>query len=70
MAKFLCNVVSEIWYNDLKNADTFYMKVTAIDIMFLLDANSGGLHALDMILLSMDMMQYYVQADGIPSSSS
>jgi hypothetical protein len=34
--------------------------------MVLLDANSGGLHALDMILLCTDMMQYYVQADGIP----
>jgi hypothetical protein len=34
--------------------------------MSLLDANSGGLHALDMILLHTDMMQYYVQADGIP----
>jgi hypothetical protein len=36
--------------------------------MSLLDANSGGLHALDMILLCKDMMQYYVQADGIPQS--
>ncbi len=38
----------------------------AIDIMSLLDANSGGLHALDMILLHVDIMQYYVQADVIP----
>jgi hypothetical protein len=41
-------------------------KVTAIDIMALLDANSEGFHALDMILLHTDMMQYYVQVDGIP----
>jgi hypothetical protein len=34
--------------------------------MSLLVANSRGLHALDMILLCTDMMQYYVQADGIP----
>jgi hypothetical protein len=34
--------------------------------MFLLNANSRGLHVLDMILLCTDMMQYYVQADGIP----
>ncbi len=66
MSKFLCNVINEIWYNDLKNANTFYTKATAIDIMSLLDANSGGLHALDMILLCMDMMQYYVQVNGIP----
>jgi hypothetical protein len=66
MSKFLRNVVDEIWYNDLKNADTFYTKLTAINIMALLDANSRGLHALDMIFLCTDMMQYYVQADGIP----
>jgi hypothetical protein len=64
--KFLCNVVDEIWYNDLKNANTFYTKVMAINIMSLLDVNSGGPHALDMILLCTDMIQYYVQADGIP----
>jgi hypothetical protein len=31
-----------------------------------LDANSGGLHALNMITLHTDMMQYYLQVDGIP----
>jgi hypothetical protein len=66
MSKFLSNVVNEIWYNNFKNADTFYTKVTAINIMSLLDANSGGIHALDMILLWIDMMQCYVQVDGIP----
>jgi hypothetical protein len=34
--------------------------------MSLLNANSEGLHALDMITLCTNMMQYYVQADGIP----
>ncbi len=34
--------------------------------MSLLDANSGGLHVHNMILLCTDMMQYYVQVDGIP----
>jgi hypothetical protein len=66
VAKFLRNVVDEIWYNDLKDAETFYTKVTAIEIMALLDANSGGLHTIDMISLRTNMMQYYVQADGIP----
>jgi hypothetical protein len=66
VAKFLRDVVDEIWYNDLKDADTFYTKVTAIDIMAFLDANSGGLHAVDMISLRTNMTQYYVQADGIP----
>ncbi len=66
IAKFLRDVVDEIWYNDLKDADTFYTKVTAINIMALLDAKSGGLHAVDMISLRTNMTQYYVQADGIP----
>jgi hypothetical protein len=34
--------------------------------MALLDANSGGLHAINMIILNTNMMQYYVQADGDP----
>ncbi len=66
VSNFLHDVVDEIWYNDLRNTNNFYMKVMAINIMVLLNANSGGLHALDMILLCTDMMQYYVQADGIP----
>jgi hypothetical protein len=66
VAKFLRDVVDEILYNDLKDADPFYTKVTAIKIMALLDANSRGLHAVDMISLHTNMMQYYVQVDGIP----
>ena len=65
-ARFLRKVVDEVWYNDLKDADTFYTKVTALEIISFLDANSGGLHAIDMISLRTNMHQYYVQADGIP----
>ncbi len=65
MSKCLHKVVDEVWYNDLKNADNFYTKVMAID-KSLLNATSGGLHALDMILLCTDMMQYCVQVDSIP----
>jgi hypothetical protein len=65
-AKFLHNVVNEVWYNNLKEADTFYTKVTALEIMAFLDLNSGGLHAVDMISLRTNMHQYYTQADGIP----
>ncbi len=65
-AKFLRDVVNEVWYNDLKDANTFYTKVTALEIMAFLDLNSGGLHAVDMISLCTNMHQYYTQADGIP----
>ncbi len=65
VAKFLHDIIDEVWYKDLKDAETFYTKVTALEIMALLDANSGGLHDVDMILLCTNMHQYYVHADGI-----
>ena len=64
--QFLCNVVNKIWYNNLKNAKTFYTKVTVLEIMAYLDANSGGLHAINVISLRLNMTQYYFQPDGIP----
>jgi hypothetical protein len=65
-AKFLREVVNEVWYNDLKDVNTFYTKVTAREIIAFLNANSGGLHAIDMISLRTNMHNYYTQADGIP----
>ncbi len=65
-AKFLRKVVDKVWYNDLKDADTFYTKVLALKIMAFLNANSGGLHTIDMITLYTNMHGYYVQANGIP----
>ncbi len=65
-AKFLREVVDEVWYNNLKDADTFYPKVTARKIISFLDTNSGGLHAIDMISLRTNMHNYYTQANGIP----
>jgi hypothetical protein len=64
--KFLRKVVNEVWYNDLKDANTFYTKVTACKIIAFLDANSGGLHAIDMIALRTNVHNYYTQAEGIP----
>jgi hypothetical protein len=58
--------VDETWYANLKDADTFYTKVLAIEIMAFLDANSGGLHAVNMLTLRTNMHGYYAQADGIP----
>ncbi len=40
--------------------------MTARKIIAFLDANSGGLHAIDMISLHTNMHNYYTQADGIP----
>jgi hypothetical protein len=66
IAKFLLNIVDKIWYNDLKDAKNFYTKVTALAIMAHLNANSGGLHAINMISLHLNVTHYCIQADGIP----
>jgi hypothetical protein len=65
-SKFLRETDDKVWYNDLKDVNTFYTMVTALEIISFLDANSGRLHAIDMISLRTNMHQYYVQADGIP----
>ena len=36
-AKFLRDVVDEVWYNDLKDAEIFYTQVTALELMTFLD---------------------------------
>jgi hypothetical protein len=53
-------------FNDLKDANTFYTKVLALEIITFLDVNSGSLHAVDMISLWTNMHSYYVQAGVIP----
>jgi hypothetical protein len=65
-SKFLRETIDEVWFKDLKDANTFYTKMSALEIISFLDANSGGLHAIDMISLHTNMHQYYVQADSIP----
>ena len=59
-------MVGNLWINNLKDANTFYTKVTTLNIMTHLDANSGGLHSINMIVLCLAMQSYYKQADRIP----
>jgi hypothetical protein len=65
-AKFLRKTINKVLYNGVKDANTFYTKVSALEIMTFLNANSGGLHAIDMISLHTNMHQYYMQVDSIP----
>jgi hypothetical protein len=66
--KFLCKTINEVWFNNLTDTDTFYMKVAALEIISFLEANSGELHAINVISLCTNMHQYYVQTDGIPQN--
>jgi hypothetical protein len=47
-AKFLRNVVNEVWHNNLKNTDSFYMKVTALEIMAFLNLRRTACHGHDL----------------------
>jgi hypothetical protein len=42
VTKFLHNVVDKIWYNELKDTETFYTKVTALKILVHLMPTAGG----------------------------
>ncbi len=43
VSKFLSDkTTNEVWYNNLKDADTFYAKVLDLEIMTFLDTNSRG----------------------------
>jgi hypothetical protein len=64
-AKFLRGSVNEVWYKNLKDADTLYPMVLALKIMTFIEVSSRGLHAIDMISLCTNMHQYYLQGDGI-----
>ena len=66
MAKFIRDVVDEIWYRDLRHARSYYTNVTAKQLMDHLDANCGGPHPSELVSLPTEMMGYYADAEGIP----
>jgi hypothetical protein len=49
--KLLQEVVDDHWIDNLKDANTSYTNVTALEIITYLETNSGGLHAIDMLSL-------------------
>ncbi len=48
-----------MWIRDLRDPKTFYSNVPALAIFDHLHKGSGGLHALDMVLLTIQMSQYF-----------
>jgi len=66
VAKFIRDAVDETWYRDLRHPRSYYINVTAKQLIEHLDANCGGLHAVDLVNLPTEMMGYYAIAEGIP----
>jgi hypothetical protein len=55
-----------MWICNLRNPKTFYSNVTALTIFNHLCKRSGGLHALDMVLLTIQISKYYEGTPDIP----
>jgi hypothetical protein len=67
---FIKAVVQDTWICDLHNPGTFYSNVTALALFNHLCNHSGGLHKLDMVLLTIQMSQYYKGMPDIPECIS
>ncbi len=63
---FIEAVVNDTWICNLCNPKTFYSNITALAIFNHLCEHFGGLHALDMVLLNIQMSQYYEGMPDIP----
>jgi hypothetical protein len=63
---FIEAIVNNTWICNLCNPKTFYSNVIALAIFDHLREHSCGLHALDMVLLTIQMSQYYKGMPNIP----
>jgi hypothetical protein len=63
---FIEAVVNDTWIRDLHNPEMFYSNVTAPNIFNHLCKHSGGLHALNMVSLTIQMSKYYKGMPDIP----
>ena len=63
---FIKAAVEDIWIAELNHAVTFYVGVRASTVLDHLQKHCGGLYALDVIDLQVDMRLYYTESVGIP----
>ena len=63
---FIEAVVKDTWIRGLRDPEMFYSNVTALALLNHLRDRSGGLQVLDMVLLTIQMSQYYKGTPIIP----
>jgi hypothetical protein len=63
---FIKAVVNNTWIRDLHNPKLFYSNVTALALFDHLCKHPSNLHALDMVLLTIQLSQYYKGMPDIP----
>jgi hypothetical protein len=67
---FIKTAVADTWICNLRDPKTFYFNVTALTLFDHFHKHSGGLHALNMVLLTIQMSQYYKDKLNIPEYTS
>ena len=63
---FVEAVVEDTWIHDLHNPEMFYSNVTALPLLDHLRTHSGGLYAVDMVPLTLQMRRYYKGTPDVP----
>ena len=58
--------MEETWYKDLKDTDTFYTKVTALNLLDHLTEFFAGLHTVDAVDIPQLMKELYKDSEGVP----
>ena len=59
-------VVADTWVRELRDSDSLYTKVSPKDIFSHLQAGCTGRHALDLLVLDIEMLRYHLEVEGIP----
>jgi hypothetical protein len=66
LRKFVISKVEDTWIRELKSAQFFYTKRTALEIITHLQKACLGTHAIDALSLQIAMRDYHHTAEGIP----
>ena len=59
-------VVDKTWYKELKDLDTFYTNVSALQLLEHLTKLCAGLHAVDAVDIPTLMQTLFANAESIP----
>lgn len=62
-AKFIHDVIDELWYQDLRHTRSFNINITARKLLKHLD---GSLYPRELVSLPTEMLGYYAEVEDIP----
>ena len=65
-ANFIMSIVKDKWFKELEDLDTFYTKVTTIQLLDHLKEHCSWLCAVDAVKILQIMQSFYKEAEGIP----